>query len=716
MAMVDQHGTTPEPRTTLDEFPLVREDFAHRWTALISSTVLANITRPELEQLLAVFTTQVLQAVSADPHDPELGRRLGRSMVEHDFISSETLERTIAFLGESLIPHFHLPPTWSGRLVRVLGGLAAGYSDGLRDRTLDEQELSKTAAVIATRRAEAAHYDSETKFRAIFNSSAISMAVLGLADEMLDFNEALLGLLHYERCDLRAVKARDLLHPGDRESIQNVIDQLASGAVEHHRSERRMLRSDGEVVETLLALSLVRKPTGEPAYYVAMIENMNELRALQTQLVRQSLNDVQTGLANRQQYLGWLENAAGTQGPASLALAHFDIDGFRVINDAFGHDVGNRILVDVANHLRAVFDGVGQIARIGPDEFGVLVKDPKDTPAVIALVDEALELLTEPVYVDEHGIGVTASVGVVARQSRGVDASELLRCAEITVGWAKADGKAQWALYDRDRDLRDRELCVLAASIPGGLELGEFRVDYEPVVSLADGGLVAVEAKLRWDHPERGLLDPEQFLPLTSSTGMVLRLSRWALERACEDAGRWFAAFGDRAPVLSMDLTARHCQEPELVTEIGHLLQRTGLPAKLLQFELHEALPALITDDQADELDILAGRGVRLILDRLAGGNISSERIRQIPLGGLKFAGCLVHGLDDGANLIDESAATALMKWSGILRMPLMAEGVRSETEAKRLAELGIRWAQGPHFGEAVSADEIHTRLEATGG
>jgi diguanylate cyclase (GGDEF)-like protein/PAS domain S-box-containing protein len=711
MAMVDQSGT-PEPRTTLDEFPLVREDFAHRWTALISGTVMSNISRAELEQLLAGLTTLLLEAIGADPPEAELGRRIGRRMIEHDFISSETLERSIAFIGESLIPDFRLPVEWTGRLVRVLGHLAAGYSDGLRDRTLDQQELSKTAAVIATRTAEEARHESETKFRAVFNSSAIGIALIGIGDVLLDFNEALLSLLHYKEEDaLRAVAPSSLLHPDEQEAMTLVMRQLVDGDLEHFRGEARLLRDDGEIVETLLALSLVRTPADEPAYFVAMIENMNELRALQTQLVRQSLHDVQTGLANRPQYLGWLENAAGSQGPTELVLAHFDIDGFRVVNDAFGHEVGNRVLVDFANHLRAVFNGVGQIARIGPDEFGVLVKDPKDTRSVIALVEQTLDLLTEPFYINEHGIGVTASVGVVARQSRGVEASEMLRCADVTVGWAKADGKAQWALYDRERDLRDRELCVLAASIPGGLELGEFQVDYQPVYSLVDRSLVAVEAKLRWHHPDRGVLDPEQFLPLTASTGMALRVSRWAVERACEDAGRWYAEFGDSTPVLSTDLIARHCQEPELVAEMGQLLERTGLPAKQLQFELHSSLPAIITDDQADELDILSSRGVRLVLDNLAGADIAAQRVRQIPLHALKFAAHVVRSLAVDADPVDKSVALALVKWSSVLELPLMADDVRSETEATQLAELGITSAQGPLFGKPMSADEIRALL-----
>ncbi|WNV90481.1 EAL domain-containing protein [Umezawaea sp. Da 62-37] len=711
MPMVDHSGAAPEPGTTLDEFPLVREDFAHRWTALISTTVLANISRPELEQLLAALTTQLLHAVSAEPEEPEHAHRIGRAMVEHDFIASETLERSIGFIGEHLLGHFHLPASWTGRLMRVLGSLAAGFSDGLRDRTLDQQELSKTAAVIATRRAQQAQHDSETKFRAVFNSSAVGIAVIGLDDRLIDFNESLVGLLRHPADELRRLTASSLLHPDYRTSMTVAIERLAAGEVEHFRGEHRMVRSDGEIVEVLLALSLVRGPDGEPAYYVAMIENMNELRALQTQLVRQSLHDAQTGLANRAQYLGWLEHAAGSQGPDTAVLAHFDIDGFRVVNDAFGHGVGNRILVEVANHLRTVFDGVGQIARIGPDEFGVLVKDPKDTRSVIVLVEDALELLAEPIYIDSHGIAVTASVGLVSGRARGADASELLRCADITLGWAKADGKAQWSLYDRDRDLRDRDMCVLAASIPGGLELGEFRVDYQPVVALSDRSLVAVEAKLRWHHPERGLLDPDQFLPLTNSTGMVMRLSRWALDRACQDAGRWYAEFGEAAPVLCMDLIARHCQEPELVAETVKLLQQTGLPAKFLLFELHESLPSAITDEQVEELGILAEHGVRLVLDQLTGGTVTSKRLRDIPLHGIKFASTIGAALGGETALLDESAAMALIRWSSVLHLPLSADDVRDETVALRLAELGVTHAQGPLFGEPVDADAIRTML-----
>lgn len=667
---------------------------AVRWAAAISSTLLANLTREKLEALLGEYVERLLTG------GVDEARQVGRAMVAKDFISPTTLEQTLTYLGE------HAPVS-----AAQLAALAAGYAEGLRDRTLDQQELSRTAAINSMRRAESAVRASEAKFRAIFQSSAFPIVVVSLDGAIMDVNEALLAMLDYRRDELMKLTGRDLAHPDDREALRAAGEQLINSDIEHMRVERRMIRSDGETIQTHMAISLVREHEDTPPYFVTMIENMNEVRALQTQLVRQSLNDMQTGLPNRAQFLGWIEGAVGTKGPESLALVQVDIDGFRGVNDAFGHESGNRVLMQVAMHLRAVFDGVGKVARIGEDEFGVLIKDPHDVRGVIARVEDFTARLEEPIWIGANGVGVTTSVGIVARAARGGDAVDLLRAADVTVGWAKRDGKAQWALYDRERDLRDKERYALAASIPGALEEAQFRVDYLPVYSLADHSLLAVEAKIVWDHPAHGLLCPEAFLGQSSDNGMIVRLVRWALEEACRQAGQWHASLGGRAPVLSIDLPPRLCQEPELVAEVARVLDRTGLPPSMLRFELHEHLPALLNDEQLDELTILAERGIGLVLDQVNGGNVGVDRLRQLPLSGVKFTGAVVHGLDEGANRVDESASVALLSWASILRLPLYAEDVRTAAEAARLAALGVTGGQGPHLGRPLSADEVTALL-----
>ncbi|MFE9745248.1 putative bifunctional diguanylate cyclase/phosphodiesterase [Saccharothrix saharensis] len=678
-----------------DEPAQPRDAFARGWAAAI-----APGTPPDdpLEHVLAGLADDLRAAVRPDG-SAERARHVGQSLVEHDLVTPEVLERTLAFVGE------HLATDATPRLMAVLGALAAGFTDALCRRTLDEQQHNHELST--TRSTESAVRAGEAKFRAVFQTSALAIAISGVDGVILDCNDAMLAMLDRTSEELVGSLGRDLIHPDERDRISRLAQQLHAGR-EHVRAETRLVRADGELVNVLIALALLRDDDGEPAFYVTMIESLDEVRALQSQLVRQSLHDVQTGLPNRAQFVGWLESAVGTRGPTTLALVVFDLDGFRVVNDAYGHDVGNDILTAVAGHLRSVFDGVGQLARIGPDEFGVLIRDPLDVATVVALAESAVEMFAEPVWVGDDGIGVTASVGIVVRPARGADAAELLRCVDLTVRWAKDDGKAQWALYDATRDQRERARMRLAASIAGGLEQGEFRVDYEPVHALADGSLLAVEARLRWDHPTEGVLDPQELVSLSTCTGMAARLGKWAIAQACADAGKWHAEFGDAAPVLSMDLTARQCQEPELVATVRGALRESGLPARLLQFELGEQLPALINDDQVDELTYLAEHGVRLVLDQVGGGNVPVDRLRRLPLTAVKFQGSPVYGLAEGANRLEESAAVALLTWSRTVGLPLFAAGVRTEFEARRLAELGVTGAQGPLFGSALlTADEV---------
>ncbi|WP_367135537.1 putative bifunctional diguanylate cyclase/phosphodiesterase [Saccharothrix sp. HUAS TT1] len=694
--MVEQAGAARSG----DEPGQSRAAFARRWGAAVTTP--DDDPDPRLDELLTGLTATLHDAVH---NDPTSAQQVGHGLVEHGLTATDTLELTLAFIGE------HLPddvgaPVEQRRLMAVLAAVAAGFTEALRRRALDEQEHHRVTALSTTRSAESALRAGEAKFRAVFQTSALAIAISDVDGTILDCNDAMLAMLDHTAEDLVGSFGRDLVHPDERESVSRAAQRLHAGQ-EHVRVETKLVRADGDPVNVLIALALLRDDDGEPAYYVSMIECLDEVRALQSQLVRQSLHDVQTGLANRAQFVGWLEGAVGSRGPDRLALVVFDLDGFRVVNDAFGHEVGNTILTSVAGHLRSVFDGVGQLARIGPDEFGVLVRDPADVAGVVALAEEAVELLAEPVWVGDDGIGVTASVGIVVEPARGADAAELLRRVDLTVRWAKDDGKAQWALYDSVRDQRERARMRLAASISGGLEQGEFRVDYEPVRSPADGSLLAVEARLRWDHPTEGVLDPQSLVSLSTCTGMVARLGRWAIEQACADAGRWYAEFGDAAPVVSMDLSARQCQEPELVATVRRALRENGLPAGLLQFELGEQLPGLISDDQAEELTFLADHGVRLVLDQVGGGSVPVERVRRIPLTAVKFQGPPVHGLGEGASPLEESAAVALFTWSRTLGLPLYASGVRTEVEARRLVELGVVGAQGPLYGPPLSFDEV---------
>jgi diguanylate cyclase (GGDEF)-like protein/PAS domain S-box-containing protein len=708
---VERTATTPGPRSELGGHELAELDFARRWTEVIGATVPAGVTAAALQELLADFTARLRRVLTAEVFDPAVARQVGRELVENDLVGGDrgcaaALERSIRVVGEELLPRFGLEERDEprARLVPVLAAVAAGYGDALSD----QRERTRSADV---HRLEEALRASEARFRAVFGSSAAAIVVSGLDGRVIDANDALRELLGHDDERLRDMSLTDLVHPDDRQGVVDGLLRLADPAVAQHRDEVLLLGADGEAVAALLVVSAVRDPDGAPVHHVSMAVDVDDVRALQSQLLRQSLNDVQTGFANRAQFVGWLENATGTRGPEVLALLHVDLDGFGVVNNAFGHEAGDRLLVRVAGHLRDVFDGVGQVARIGADEFGVLIRDPADTRAVIDLAEQAVERVGEALWIGEDGVGVTASVGVVVRPARGGNAPGLLRAAALALGWAKRDGGAQWALYDERRDERERERHALAASVPGALENGEFCVEYEPVRSLSDHRLVAVEAHLRWNHPRLGVLPPERFLEPAARTGAAVRLGSWLLERACAEAGGWHAEFGDRAPVLSVDLGQRQCQDPELVGVVLRVLRESGLPANRLRFELDERLPPSLGEDQVEALEILTGHGVGLLLDQRGGAGV--DRPHRLPLSGVRFGGAAVHGLA-GASPAAEAASAALL--SPAARVPgvdVFAGDVRSPVEERRLAELGVAAAQGPHLGGPMTADEVREALAA---
>ncbi|MBB4963297.1 putative bifunctional diguanylate cyclase/phosphodiesterase [Saccharothrix violaceirubra] len=687
--MVGQTDAVPPRHDNVLAFDAACDDFARSWASALGPPTRSDLDRDHLVALLGRLTEQLHDALTGPAYPTTTVHGVGRALVEHGFVSVTALERSIAHVGTCLVPAFGLPDDQAAHLMAVLGGIAAGYAEASREHTFDstERELRHTSR------------DSEARFRALFRASGVAIVITGLDGGLREFNDALLSLLGYDDATtLAATNARDLFHLNDQADLDSALATLASGVREHVRSEKRMLRSDGEVVDVLVGISLVRDE-GTPAYHVMLVENLDEVRALQHQLLRQSLRDPHTGLANRAQFLGWVEGAVGGFGPTTAALVVFDLDGFRVVNDAFGHETGNRVLIEVANHLRSVFGADGRVARIGADEFGVLVHDPTDVATVVAQVEEAIDLFSEALWIGDYGIGVAASVGIVVAQTRGADPVELLRRATVTLGWAKDEGKAQWALYDPARDDREQELLRLAASIAGGLEQDEFRVDYEPVYALPSRTVVAVETRLRWDHPVLGLLDTTTMLSvlsLATVTGMVVRLGRWVLERACSDAGEWYRRFGPAAPVLTMDLTARQCQEPELVAEVRRALRAAELPASLLQFELGESVPTLVSDDQAEELTILTDDGVRLVLAQIS-DTLPADRLRRLPVSGIK-----VQGIPD-PTLPDTARRAGLA---------LHACGITTEDEAAALLDLGVTAAQGPLFGPGpLDADQVATIL-----
>ncbi|MEV0154612.1 bifunctional diguanylate cyclase/phosphodiesterase [Micromonospora sp. NPDC050686] len=548
------------------------------------------MTQAQLEATLHRLTGRLAEAFLAEPFDQRIGQRVGAELVAAHIASAEGLGRTVEVIQLRLLRDLGLvADDAEDRMARLLATVATGYARALRDRTLDEQESIRRAAMVARAHAERALRDSEARFRYQANHDPLT----GLPNRTL-LNERL---------------AAAIARPGE--------------------------------------------------------------------------------------------------GAERVGVCVLDLDRFKVVNDSLGHQIGDLLLITVGERLRRTV-GEHLVARLGADEFAILVERTGRTEDAVRVAEAALAAVSEPAVVAGHELTVSASIGIVEQPVRGTTPGELMRAAGSTLHWAKAAGGARWSVFDAERNQRELARYALSAAIPAALERGEFLLDYQPLTSLADGTLRGLEALVRWRHPERGLLRPDAFIGLAEETGLIVPLGGWVLAEACRQARDW--GDGAAAPFVSVNLAVQQVRRPGLVDEVGELLRRTGLPPERLQLEITESTMMSTVEEPVRALRVLADRGVRIAIDDFGTGYCNLAYLRGLPVTELKLAGEFVSGLrapaEDPAGRTDERILASLVSLAHALDVTVTAEGVETAEQAELLRAMGCDAAQGWYFGRPGPAEQ----------
>jgi len=694
---------TPDPTSAV----------ARRWAAAIGDTSYVTVGDAQLAQLLQDLVDRLRVAVRADPPDTGTAEEAGAALVGAHFTGVDALQRSIVMLGAELERGAGTrTATWT-----VIGAFAAGYTRALREKTLAEQESIRRADLIARTRTEQALRASDARFRAVFSGAAVAIGIGDVQGALLDVNPALSAMLGYSADELRGRSVLSLVHPDDVADVAaEVYRALTEGGREHVRVEKRFVRRDGESIWGLLTVSMVPGEEGEPGYVVAVGEDVTDLHRLQTTLRYQAMHDPLTGLPNRVMFSERMDEAFDTAAEdGRLGILFIDLDGFKVINDTLGHDVGDRLLVAVADRLDRGVSGSGHlVARMGGDEFVVLVERSAGEGEATALAEKLLAELSAPCRIGEHVLTVSASIGVVERPVADTDRAELMRAADITLYWAKADGRNRWALFDAGRSEADALRYAVSASMPAGLQRNEFYLEYQPINALEDGAMRGLEALVRWRHPHFGAMRPDDFIGIAEDTGLIVPLGRWVLEEACREAQSW-AAITDDPPFISVNVAARQAADPALVDEVRAVLQQTGLPPERLQLELTES--ALMGPAPIETLHALADLGCRIAIDDFGTGYSNLAYLRSLPVQSLKLASLFVAGLqplpDPGLDCddVDAQIVATLVSLARTLRLTVTAEGVETGTQVERLRELGCHLGQGYLFGSPIPAEDVRKLL-----
>ncbi|RKT53218.1 bifunctional diguanylate cyclase/phosphodiesterase [Saccharothrix australiensis] len=669
-----------------------RRDLARDWMRAVYPTAYVPLSPTEIELLLLDLVDVVADAARAEPFTADPVEPVGERLVRERFTGRETLRRTVDVLGRALLlaPELRDVPRLAERVVAILGGVGAGFANAMRMDAFDQQEEVKWALLAAKRRVERVLRVSEARFRELFTTSGFGIAITDLQGVCVEANEALGEMLGTPHERLTGRRLTELFHPADAEALSAGYRAAAAGRLDRFREQRRLVRADGEPVWVHLAVSLLRDADGGPAYHVTMAEDVTELHLLQKSLDFQLLHDSLTGLSNRQHFVTRLEAMHGSARDG-ITLYHLDLDAFSVVNNGLGHVVGDRVLRVVARRLEGVFAGEDAVvARIGGDEFAVVVSHAPTTPGVPEVVERINAALAVPM---ECGAALSASIGVVDRPSADWGVDELLRAANATLHRAKANGKRQWLPYDRHEDLRSRARLARAARMPGALADRELEVEFRPVVDLVSGKPFGHLARLRWDE-----LEHADCVDLAEANGLSLALGQWALGEAAEAAAGWSAG------PLHVELSPMQSRDEDLVGTVKRTLDGTGLPGADLRLLLDTRS---MLAEGGDNAQVLRDNGIAVGLAGFNGGQAELSLLDELSVDAVVFAPSVVRRLAERRGSPPHRAIAGLVRTIRESGVAVHVPDVPTREIAGWWRDLGADGAYGPFTGPAVPGYEL---------
>jgi diguanylate cyclase (GGDEF)-like protein/PAS domain S-box-containing protein len=564
------------------------------------------------------------------------------------------------------------------------------------------------------RDSEEALREAEERFRLAFDENRVGMAIFSLDGSFQRVNRALCEITGYPPNKLSGKRFSEISHPDDVEGEQEALREIVEGERYGYRTEKRYIHAQGHPVWISLNLSPIYDSEGIVSYLIGQMEDISERKVSEEQLTRQALHDSLTGLPNRTLFTDRARMAAARRSDRGFAIVYLDLDGFKLVNDTLGHAAGDQVLVEVARRLERQLRTGDTLARLGGDEFAFLCEEVGETE-VRTIADRVIEAMAEPIEVQDRGVAQAASIGI-ALYGPGealVEPDEMVGEADLAMYRAKAAGKSRYALFEgwmreggTDRTSLERELRAAVGK-------DEITVHYQPEVDLTNGAITGAEALIRWQHPERGLLEPAEFLFLAEATDLISTLDELVLREACRQAAIWRQGMpASEEFTVSVNISERRLSDPGLSEKIAQAIADARLPASSLCLEIAERA---VMDRRASALRAIPGLeelGIRLLIDDFGIAISSFGSLSRLPrLNALKIDASFIAGL--GRSREDSAGVAAIVGLAHGLGLTATAEGVERQEQVRELQALHCDRGQGYYFARPQPPAGLGELLES---
>ncbi len=525
------------------------------------------------------------------------------------------------------------------------------------------------------------------------------------------FSPRWLEMLGYQENELDGLLDNwiQLIHPEERDLFKTELDSHVAGHSEKFELEYRIKNHEGRY-RWMLCRGLAIRDKHNRAYRMAGSQtDISEQKSAEFQLMHDALHDILTGLPNRSllmERISYNINLLQRNKKSYFALAFLDLDRFKTINDSLGHHIGDLLLKMVGARIRDLLRDTDLLARIGGDEFVILFSEFNDLQSLISIVERVRRKIALPFTIEKNVLRISGSIGIAVSEGQYTRPEDILRDADIAMYRAKDSGKNRFEIFNPDMHQRASRALSIESALHDALENNELRIHYQPIYKLKKRKLVGFEALLRWQHPQQGLLMPEDFLDIAEDSGLIVPLGRWAISQAVEQIRQWRSTIPQlKHAYVSINLSSKEFSQNDLFDYMDRLLKKTKLPAGSLKLEITETVLINNFERALAVMNALRERGIDLSIDDFGTGFSSLSYLHNFPFDTLKLDQVFVQKLDKNSNSL--SIVKAIITLAHNLGLVVVAEGGETTKEIECLKKLGCEYGQGFKFALPQPAEEV---------
>jgi diguanylate cyclase (GGDEF)-like protein/PAS domain S-box-containing protein len=548
--------------------------------------------------------------------------------------------------------------------------------------------------------------ESESRFHSAFTHAAIGMALVSADGKFIQANKAFCEMLGRNTSELLATTLARLVNPEDAGALQAPVDKLVKGELSSVHTEIRGLHRDGSDVWMSLNISLARDWQFRTHNLIVQAQDVSARRRAEAELYHNAYHDSLTQLSNRVHFDEQLNRAIARvqrHPEQRFAVMYLDFDRFKMVNDSLGHKAGDELLVNVAQRLKTILRDTDVLARLGGDEFAILVEDLARQRDAVDLAERIHKELQKPILLGTMEVAISASIGITFSTNNYQSSDQIVRDADIAMYKAKSKGKAQYALFDSSLHAHVSAQLQLENELRKALGEGQIFLDYQPICTLRDQRLMGFEALARWNHPERGLLEPSMFIPVAEETGLIVPLGNWVLSEACRQMREWRTIRDSSVLRMSVNVSSLQLTHPDFVPHVARSLQAGEMRPEQLTLEVTESVLMNGIENAIATLTALRQMGVQLSIDDFGTGYSSLSYLATLPIDALKVDRSFIEKMSrDGEG---SAIVRAIFKLGQALSKEVYAEGIETSAQLALLQELGCEFGQGFLLSRPVNAE-----------